>query len=89
MSALKSFSSCFLTMDSNFGQLVSKKVKERPLAMAGVPCASETDKQESSSNKRHEHRNGIESEDLLEAIAVYLLIMNLKCPSLQGGVYID
>ena len=74
ISSAKSFSSCFLTMDSNLGQVVSKKVKESPLAI-GTFCASETCKSESCSKRKgnrksREHREA----EVMEAILVLVSV---------------
>lgn len=74
ISSAKSFSSCFLTMDSSLGQVVSKNVNESPLAIGGV-CASETYKYESCSKtkgntKSREHRKVGVMEAILVLISV-------------------
>lgn len=74
ISSAKSFSSCFLTMDSNLGQVVSKNVNESPLAIGGV-CASATYKCESCSKtegnkKSREHKEA----EVMEAILVLISV---------------
>lgn len=75
ISSAKSFSSCFLTMDSSLGQVVSKKVNESPLAIGGVLCASVTHKSESCSRrmgtrKSTEHREAGVKDAILVFISV-------------------
>lgn len=51
-------------MDSKSGQLVSKKLKESPSAIAGLSCASETLKYEIISIKTQDNPNEKELEQL-------------------------